>query len=105
MKEGWEIKKLGEVCEIRTGKVDVNSGNPQGDYPFFTCAREHTFSDVYAFDCEAILVAGNGEVGLSHYYNGKFQAYQRTYVLSSFASVGGRYFKYVIDSELIPNCF
>ncbi|MGE8295998.1 MAG: restriction endonuclease subunit S [Pseudomonas sp.] len=80
----WQVKILGEVCKITTGKKDVNEGNPSGQYPFFTCARDHTYSDHYSFDCEAILVAGNGEVGNLNYYFGKFEAYQRTYVLYEF---------------------
>jgi type I restriction enzyme, S subunit len=80
----WEEKRLGEVCKIKTGKKDVNEGNPNGQYPFFTCARQHTFSDNYSFDTTAILIAGNGEVGHCQLYKGKFEAYQRTYVLSEF---------------------
>ena len=83
----WQTKKLGELCDIKTGKKDVNQGNPSGEYPFFTCAREHTFSDEYSFDTEALLVAGNGDVGHVSYYKGKFEAYQRTYVLSGFKKV------------------
>ena len=82
--EDWHIVGLGEVCKIRTGKRDVNEGNPDGQYPFFTCSRDHTYSDNYSFDTEAILIAGNGEVGNLHYFRGKFEAYQRTYVLSDF---------------------
>jgi type I restriction enzyme, S subunit len=80
----WEVKRLGEVCRITTGKKDVNEGNPAGLYPFFTCSRSHTYSDSYSFDIEAILIAGNGDVGNLHYFHGKFEAYQRTYVLSDF---------------------
>ena len=40
-----QIKNL-----IRTGKKDVNYGNPNGAYPFFTCAKENTFSNEYSFD-------------------------------------------------------
>jgi len=38
----------------------------------------------YAFDCEALLLAGNNAAGKYSikYYNGKFNAYQRTYVLT-----------------------
>ena len=75
MKKGWERKKLGELCRIKTGKKDVNQGNPDGKFPFFTCAAEHTFSDSYSFDTEALLIAGNGDVGKVSYYNGKFEAY------------------------------
>lgn len=85
----WEVKRLGDVCRICTGKKDVNEGNPLGQYPFFTCARANTFSDSYSFEGEAILIAGNGEVGNLSYCNGRFEAYQRTYVLQHFtANVG-----------------
>lgn len=57
---------------------------PDGKYKFFTCSKEDYLIDNYAFDCEAILVAGNGEVGYTKYYKGKFNAYQRTYVLYNF---------------------
>ena len=100
MKEGWEIKKLGEICQIRTGKKDVNQGNPNGKYPFFTCAAQHTFSDSYSFDTEALLVAGNGNVGQVSYYQGKFEAYQRTYVLSDFSEIDSRYLFFILDGKL-----
>ena len=82
----WAVKRLGEICRITTGKKDVNEGNPDGQYPFFTCSRSHTYSDSYSFDTEAILIAGNGDVGNLHYFNGKFEAYQRTYILSDFSA-------------------
>jgi type I restriction enzyme M protein len=66
--QNWPFEKLGNLCLIRTGKKDVNSGNHDGIYPFFTCAREHTFSDTWSFDCEAILISGNGDVGSVQYY-------------------------------------
>jgi type I restriction enzyme S subunit len=82
----WEVKQLGDVCQIATGKKDVDEGNPDGQFPFFTCSRSHTYSGSYSFDMEAILIAGNGDVGNLHYYKGKFEAYQRTYVLSAFST-------------------
>lgn len=82
----WVTRRLGDVCRIVTGKKDVNEGNPDGHFPFFTCSRSHTFSDSYSFDAEAILIAGNGEVGNLHYFSGKFEAYQRTYVLLGFTA-------------------
>lgn len=78
---------LSKLCQISTGKKDVNEGNPNGKYPFYTCAKEHTFSDAYSFDCEALLIAGNGNIGTTHYHNGKFEAYQRTYVLKEFKDI------------------
>lgn len=95
-----QTKKLGDLCRIRTGKKDVNQGNPDGEFPFFTCAAEHTFSDSYSFDTEALLIAGNGDVGKVSYYNGKFEAYQRTYVLSDFVEVLPRFLYLILDGKL-----
>jgi type I restriction enzyme S subunit len=100
MKQGWEIKKLGDLCQIKTGKKDVNQGNPNGKYPFFTCAREHTFSDSFSFDTEALLIAGNGDVGNVSYFNGKFEAYQRTYVLSNFVTILPKFLFLILDGKL-----
>lgn len=80
----WTNSSLSDLCKIKTGKKDVNEGNPNGLYPFFTCANLPTKSDSYSFDCEALLIAGNGILGKTHYYKGKFEAYQRTYVLTDF---------------------
>ncbi|MFH0883362.1 MAG: N-6 DNA methylase, partial [bacterium] len=96
----YAFRKLGDLCVIRTGKKDVNSGNENGRYPFFTCARKHTYSDEYSFDTEAILIAGNGDVGSVQYYSGKFEAYQRTYVLSDWIGVEGRYLYFLLNDRL-----
>jgi type I restriction enzyme S subunit len=97
---GWVEKNLGDLCQIKTGKKDVNEGNPDGKYPFFTCAAAHTFSANYSFDTEALLVAGNGNVGQVSYYSGKFEAYQRTYVLFDFKDVTAKYLFRVLDKRL-----
>ena len=84
--EEWEVQQMGKISAITTGRKDVNEGNPNGEFPFFTCSRVHTFSNSYSFDTEAILIAGNGDVGNLHYYSGQFEAYQRTYVVHKFSA-------------------
>ena len=80
----WESFSLGKACCINTGKLDVNQMDKEGRYPFFTCSKDIYKINKYAYDCEALLIAGNGIVGDIKYYKGKFNAYQRTYVLSDF---------------------
>lgn len=75
-------KILGDYVNIKTGKLDVNAESESGKYPFFTCAREPHAIDEYAYDCECVLVAGNGDLNVK-YYEGKFNAYQRTYIIES----------------------
>ena len=84
--EEYSTYFLGDICSITTGKLDANAMVENGKYPFFTCAEEVFSIDEYAFDAEALLISGNGaNLGYIHYYNGKFNAYQRTYVLDKFA--------------------
>ena len=74
--------KLGDLTKIRTGKLDANAASENGKYPFFTCSKEPLRISTYSYDCECVLVAGNGDLN-TKYYNGKFDAYQRTYIIES----------------------
>ena len=74
--------KLGELTKIRTGKLDANASSEDGQYPFFTCSKEPLRISSYSYDCECVLVAGNGDLNVK-YYSGKFDAYQRTYIIES----------------------
>ena len=74
--------QLGNFVKIQTGKLDANAAVDGGAYPFFTCAVKSLEIDIAAFDCKAVLVAGNGDLNVK-YYEGKFNAYQRTYVIQS----------------------
>lgn len=78
--EGWEVKELGDFMPVATGKKNANIANNNGEYPFFTCSQEIFKTNDYSFDANAILLAGNGDFNVKR-YNGKFEAYQRTYVL------------------------
>ena len=68
---------------VLTGKKDANYGDDGGPYPFFTCAQEPIQAPDYSFDCNAVLLAGNCDLN-AKVYKGKFEAYQRTYVLSPY---------------------
>lgn len=80
----WKEVCLGDNCAITTGHKDVNIAVPNGQYNFYTCSRDVYKANTYSFDTEAILIAGNGDVGNLHYHKGKFEVYQRTYVLYDF---------------------
>ena len=72
--------KIGAITTIRTGKLDANASSINGKYPFFTCSKEPLKINSYSYDCECVLVAGNGDLNVK-YFNGKFDAYQRTYII------------------------
>ena len=77
--------KLKELVKIRTGKLDANASNEDGKYPFFTCSKIPLKIKNYSYNCECVLVAGNGDLNVK-YYNGKFDAYQRTYIIETIDS-------------------
>lgn len=96
----WEEKKLGEISNISTGKLDANAMVKEGRYRFYTCAKEFYYIDNFSFDTEALLISGNGaNVGYIHYYKGKFNAYQRTYVLDKFKE-NIIFIKYILEKNL-----
>lgn len=96
----WEEKKLGDLAKITTGKLDANAMVQDGEYRFYTCAKDYFRIDKYAFDTEALLISGNGaNVGYIHYYKGKFNAYQRTYVLDRIKE-NIIYLKFYLDNFL-----
>jgi type I restriction enzyme S subunit len=77
---GWEVKSIPDLMPILTGKKDANFASENGEYPFFTCAKENLTCAEFAFEGKAMLLAGNGDFNVK-FYDGKFNAYQRTYVL------------------------
>ena len=100
----WKKVKLGEITRIKTGKLDSNAAVPNGAYPFFTCDPTTLSIDKWAYDTEAILLAGNNASGnyTAKYYKGKFNVYQRTYIIETldpqFASV--RFMAYAMNQQL-----
>jgi type I restriction enzyme S subunit len=96
------VKTIGDACNIRTGKLDANRAVKDGDYPFFTCAEFPEKIDHYAFDGDVVLIAGNNARGNFHVsrYQGKFNAYQRTYVLTAKPGYDIDYIYYALKLEL-----
>lgn len=81
--EEWRKFPLEEIAPVVTGKKDANYGDKGGNYPFFTCSQETITAPGYSFDTSAVILAGNGDFNVK-LYRGKFEAYQRTYVLAPF---------------------
>jgi type I restriction enzyme, S subunit len=80
----WKEQKISDMVKFSTGKLNSNAEATNGKYPFFTCSPETLRINDYAFDCEALLLAGNNADGnfALKYFNGKFNAYQRTYIIT-----------------------
>ena len=93
--------KLGDLVNIKTGKLDANAAVYNGKYPFFTTSEETFKINTYAYDDEAVLVAGNGNLNVK-YFHGKFNAYQRTYILTKKedVKVNMKYIYYFLDKYL-----
>lgn len=99
--KGWELKKIGKdnLLPIITGKKDANYGDDGGDYTFFTCAQKPIMAPDYSFDQSAIILAGNGDLSIK-LFKGKFEAYQRVYVLTPYNLDYLNLLYYAIKDEL-----
>lgn len=97
-----KTKPLTQICNITTGKLDANAEVSNGIYPFFTCAPEPLRIDTFAFDDDVILLAGNNAQGNFHLqrFKGKFNAYQRTYVITAKDGYDIDYIKYSLELSL-----
>ena len=97
-----KVMKVGDICNITTGKLDSNAFINGGKYPFFTCAADPLEINTFAFDDDVILIAGNNAQGKFHLnrYKGKFNAYQRTYVLTAKPNTNLDYIYYSLKLEL-----
>ena len=100
--KGYSVLKWNDVFNTTTGKLDSNAAVDGGTYPFFTCSKEVLRIDDYAFEEEALLLAGNNAAGKYDvkYYSGKFNAYQRTYVLTLKENWSHRLFQYQLEDKL-----
>lgn len=99
-KEGWEVKKLGEISQIYTGKKNNQDKVENGKYPFFVRSKTIESINSYSFDGEAILIPGEGNIGsIFHYINGKFDYHQRVYKISDFNDkYSGKYiYRYITE--------
>ncbi|MEZ7515355.1 restriction endonuclease subunit S [Flavobacterium frigidarium] len=81
---GWRIDTFENMMDFKTGKLNSNAAVVDGEYPFFTCSSETYKTNTCSFDCEAVLLAGNNASAIYplKYFNGKFDAYQRTYIIT-----------------------
>ncbi len=96
------VHTIGEACNITTGKLDANQAVAGGKFPFFTCAEHPDEIDNYAYDDDVVLVAGNNARGNFHVtrFKGKFNAYQRTYILTVKTGCNIDYIYYALKLEL-----
>ncbi|MFT2092112.1 restriction endonuclease subunit S [Paraglaciecola sp. 2405UD69-4] len=100
----YNVVKLSDIASFKTGRLNSNAAVEGGEFPFFTCSRETFRTNTWSFDCECVLLAGNNanaEYPVK-YFNGKFDAYQRTYVIKALDSeyLNIRYLYYCIELKL-----
>ena len=100
--DAWELRKLGEITNIKTGSSDLQDAVVDGEYPFFVRSENVERSNRYIFDGEAIFITGEGRIGdIYLYVNGKFDYHQRVYKISNFAEadIDGKFVLYYLQQN------
>ena len=82
----WEIIPMGQLCSIKSGKSDTQDAVEDGPYAFFDRSRTIKRSSRYLYDCEALIIPGEGTEFLPKHFIGKFDLHQRAYALSGFSA-------------------
>ena len=97
----WEINKVKYLCRINTGTKDTIDRVDDGLYPFFVRSKKVYRINSFSYDGEAVLTAGDGDIGeIFHYIDGKFDYHQRVYLFSQFRNIKPKYFYYYLKSNL-----
>ena len=92
---------LGDVATIQTGRSNSQDAVTNGLFPLFDRSREPKRSNRYLFDCEAVIVPGEGREFVPRYYCGPFDLHQRVYALTGFKDVDGRFLYYALTAHRV----
>ena len=96
----WGVKLLGQIAHIKTGARNNQDKIEEGEYPFFVRSATVERINSYSYDCEAILVPGEGGIGsIFHYIQGRFDVHQRVYAITQFSSETSAKFVYFYIAE------
>jgi len=95
----WEEVRLADVADISTGKSNRVDATEDGEYAFFDRSKEVRKSSRYLFDCEAVIVPGEGKEFIPRYFSGKFDLHQRAYAITNFRGVCGRFVYYAMGAQ------
>lgn len=97
----WAIKRLGDLAHIKTGSRNNEDKREDGEYPFYVRSEFVERIDTYSYDCEAILVPGEGRIGsIFHYIQGRFDVHQRVYAITQFKpQISGRFIYYYLSKN------
>lgn len=102
--KNWSEDKLGNLSFIKTGSRNNQDQTVDGKYPFFVRSQEVVRINSYSYDCEAVIVPGEGGIGkIFHYINGKFDAHQRVYVINEFNELLGKYIYYYMKQNFLKH--
>jgi len=94
----WEVRRLGEICEINNGNSNAQDHVDAGKYPLFDRSITVKRSNTYLFDCEAVIIPGEGSEFPPRYYKGKFDLHQRAYALTQF-NAEGKFVFFLVDQR------
>ena len=84
MKKGWKTVPMGKLCSISSGESDTQDAVADGPYAFFDRSKTIKRSSRFLYDCEALIIPGEGKEFLPKHFEGKFDLHQRAYALFDF---------------------
>ncbi len=97
----WNLVKLKYLVSITTGNKDTENKEQDGKYPFFVRSKNVERINSYSYDGEAILTAGDGDIGkIFHYINGKFDYHQRVYMFYKFKNILVKFIYFYLQENL-----
>lgn len=100
----WTLRRLKFLCSVMTGNQDTQNAVDNGIYPFYVRSPIVERSNVYTYEGEGVLMAGDGTGAgrVFHHAFGKYAIHQRVYCFHDFHNILPDYFYYFM-SELFKH--
>ena len=98
MKQGWEYKKLGEVCDIINGKNQRAVENPKGIYPIMGSGGIIGYADDYLCNEGTTIIGRKGSINKPIYVNQKFWNVDTAFGLQPKEGTESRFLFYLCKS-------
>lgn len=101
----WEVNVLGDIATIETGSRNNQDKTEGGRFSFFVRSQQIERINSFKYDCEAILVPDEGNIGsIFHYISGKFDVHQRVYMVRNFVPyVSAKFLFYYMKTYFGPH--
>jgi type I restriction enzyme S subunit len=94
-KEGWEIKKLGDVLKVKHGKSQKEVENISGEYPILGTGGLMSYTNHFLYDKPSVLIGRKGTIDKPQFMSSPFWTVDTLFYTEIFNDYLPKYLYYI----------